>query len=90
MKRLLIMALGGLLAGGLALAADQESSGSSETDHSHNPITGSDTTTKTTKHKVKGADGSEHKMKKVVKTKKKSDGGTEKSSKTEESNSPAD
>lgn len=89
MKRLLIIALGGLLAGSLAVA-DQENSSSSEESTSHNPITGSDTVTKTKEHKVKDARGAKHKMKTKEKTTHKSNGGTETKSTTEESNTPAD
>lgn len=91
MKRLLLTAVCLMFTASMtAMAADEENSGSTTVDKSHNPITGSDTTTKTTKHKVKDASGAKHKVKEKKSTTHKSDGGTETKSSTEESNTPGE
>jgi phosphate-selective porin len=57
-------------------AADAENSGSTTVDHSKNPLTGTETTTKKTEKTVKGEHG-KGKMKMKETTKKKTDGSTE-------------
>jgi hypothetical protein len=89
MKRLLLLCLSSIFAGTLALAAEKEE-GKTTVDHSHNPLTGSDTTTKTTTAKKKDASGKTHTYKKKETTTKKTDGGAEHSTSTEETSSPAD
>jgi len=71
-----MVALGSLLAGGLAMADDE---GTSSTTETH-----------TKEKNMKDADGSAHKMKKKKTTTKKSNGETQKKSSTEESGTPAD
>ena len=62
-----------LFVGSLALAADAEHSETTTVDHSKNPITGSETTTKKTKKKMKG-EHAKTEMKTTDKMKKEKDG----------------
>ena len=67
-------------------AADAENKSATTVDHSKNPITGTETTTKTTKAKKKG-DHAEGEMKIKEKTKVYKDGKVEKSNEVEGSSS---
>lgn len=68
-----------LLAGSISMAADTEHKESSTVDHSKNPITGTETTTKKYKGKMKNTKGHTEDVSVTEKTKVKKDGTTTKS-----------
>lgn len=76
-KQILLAAAGAFLVGSMAMAADAENSAKTTVDHSKNPITGTQTTTKKYKKKVKGENGSGHQVDVMEKTKQKTDGTVE-------------
>lgn len=73
MKKVMMIIASTVLASSLALAADEESKQEVKVDHSKNPITGTETTTKTTKKKMKSPHA-EAEMTKKEKTKTYKDG----------------
>lgn len=73
-KQLIVAALGALLAGSVSFAADNENSEKATVDHSKNPITGTQTTTKKYKKKKKAANGASQDVEVTEKTKVKTDG----------------
>lgn len=72
-KLMLALALSMLVAPSFAMATDEENSAKTTVDHSKNPITGTETTTKKTKRLKRGA-GKNSKMETVETTKKHTDG----------------
>ena len=74
MKKIVVSAIGAMLVGSLAMAADAEKSNSHTTDVSKNPITGTKTTTKKSKSMKKGAGGMNHEAVVTETTKQKTDG----------------
>ena len=77
-KGILVLAMGTLLVGTMALAADQEDKGTDTTSTSKNPITGSKTTTRKVKKSMKDKNGNMAKLDVTEKTKVKKDGSVEK------------
>lgn len=84
MKKMMMALAAVMMVGALAHAADMENKGEATESTSHNPITGSTTTTKKFNKKVKGANG-EADAKVTQKTKVSKDGKVEKSEKVDAS-----
>jgi hypothetical protein len=55
--KLALMVTSAVLVGSFAMAADKENTNSTKVDHSKNPITGTETTKKTSKQKLKDGKG---------------------------------
>lgn len=78
----------GLTLGMLASAADQEDT--TKTSRSHNPLTGTDSTTTKNKKRYKDASGKTHEVDAKKTTKQHTDGKTETSESKDESTTPND
>ncbi|MEZ0390574.1 MAG: hypothetical protein ACAH59_00035 [Pseudobdellovibrionaceae bacterium] len=74
MKKAMIMMAGIFLAGSLSFAETAKEKSDTEVKTTTNPITGSETTTKKTKKKMKTASGEKSEMEVTDKTKKTKDG----------------
>jgi hypothetical protein len=77
--KLALLVTGAALVGSMAFAADVEDAGKTTVDHSKNPITGTKTTKKQSKQKMKDAAGNETSSKVTETTKVHKDGQVEKS-----------
>ncbi len=74
MKKLLLTLVGFVFVGSMAMAADAENTETTKVDHSKNPITGTKTTKKKFKKKVKDEEGHSADMNVTETTKEKKDG----------------
>jgi opacity protein-like surface antigen len=70
MKKMITLALGAVLVGSFAMAADVEKSATATAETAKNPVTGTVTTTKKSDEKMKSADGATKEVAKKEKTKK--------------------
>jgi hypothetical protein len=82
MKKMSLLIASLMFVGSASFAADAENKAETTTDHSKNPITGSETTTKKTKKKMKG-DHASSEMTTKEKTKTDSDGAKKTTTETE-------
>ena len=83
MKKLALVTMSAVFVGSMAFAADAEDKSSATVDHSKNPITGTETTKKVSKKKMKDGHGNEAAMKVTDKTKVHTDGKVEHTQETE-------
>ena len=77
MKSIFLLALSICFVGSLAVAQDAENKSDSTVEHSHNPLTGSNTTTETATKKTKDPSGAVRRTKMRKKTKVYKDGSTD-------------
>lgn len=82
--KVLAFAMCALMVGSIAMAADTEAGGTAKTETSTNPM-GTETTETKAEAKSKDAAGHTHKVKKVKKVKKHTDGSTETSTESKDS-----